>query len=85
MSHDQVLSTMEHHQQSVIKQLETTSKEAILELKGKADEVDHLRTKVDTDLLQVWPRRCAAGLLFEMAISVPPVRLCGHGDQVSCL
>ena len=41
---------MEQHQQSVMQHIEQTSRQALVELKGKADEVEHLRSKVDTEL-----------------------------------
>lgn len=43
---------MREHHQSVIEQMESKSKEALRELKGRTEEVGHLKSKVDDELTQ---------------------------------
>ena len=51
--HEDVLSTMREHHQTMLDQIEAKNMETMLELKGKSDEVSHLKTKVDDELIQV--------------------------------
>ena len=53
LSHDDVVNTMREHHQTILDQIESKNVAAMRELQDKSIEVDHLKSKVDEDLLQV--------------------------------
>ena len=53
VSHSHVIDTMRTHHQVLLDQAEMHSKQALLELKGKTEDVQGLQTRVDGDLAEV--------------------------------
>lgn len=53
VSHEDMINTIKEHHQIVIDQIELKNKEALIDLKDKAEEVSHLRHKVGEELHEV--------------------------------
>jgi hypothetical protein len=75
ISHSKVISTMREHHQSVIKQMESNSKEALRELKGRTEEVGHLKSKVDDELTQACFFSSYAVIIGTMCLLSSPYQL----------